>query len=287
MKLGRQEIQVIQRGLRERSVQVPLNKTWRRIHDELGIGNPHRGKLDMRPRDWQQLRDWASSQVGIDVLAEEIPTGDRLALSTRLRHEKWSNEQVFEGMVWVARRAGTIATRTGGIQTPPGVLAMAASEEIVLDQIDRVVIVENGAAARCWHQANIPPNLEGALLLYRGHGAEGKAAATWLKALPARIRKIGFFDFDPAGLKLALDYEVDAILVPADREDPALLAEPHNTPGSHEDQIRRYAQRPALPLTWQALWEWMTSDGRRCALMQENLVARRWPLEIIEKGTKL
>ncbi len=280
MSLSKKAFTSIQRALHNRTFRISLNATWQEIHDELGIGSVSSKHLLLNPEDHEKLRRWALLEAGADPLTTKI-SGDRLEVASQVREEKWATESVFSGMIQVNRRSGAIQMTLGNAVTTPGTLLSVAASEIFVEENSAVVLVENGIAARYWHQCCVPHELADALMVYRGHESDAETVRKWLANLPAGVLKVGYFDFDPAGFGMAIDYGVDAILVP-DPLDDKLIQGINNKPESHLKQAARLPDLDKrLPEPYRRIWDWMTSNGRRCAVTQERLIVLKWPLQLI------
>ena len=286
MSLPKRSFTAIQRALHNRTFRVALNATWQKIHDELGVGSVSARQLLLAPEDHEKLRKWASLEAGADPLTTSI-SGDRLEAASLVRDEKWATESVFSGMIQVNVRSGEIPTSQGNAITPPGTLLFVAASNIFVDKITAVVLVENGIIARHWHKCRVPATLSNALMVYRGHTSEAGAVRGWLNNLPPEIKKIGYFDFDPAGLGMAIDYGVDAILIPDPLNDE-LVNGINNKPEAYIEQLlRRPDLGKQLPKSCREAWEWMTTEGRRCAVTQERLTVLEWSLRLLPISDKL
>ena len=268
----------IQRAVRQRSCRVPFNGTWQELHDALGVGVLDGQSLILSAADRDRLRGWARQEFGADPLQDDIG-GDRLAVAAQARNEKWATEPVFSGMMQVNVRTGAVPLRQGSACTPPGTLLAVTASELLTEHLTATVLVENGIVARRWAQCHIPPDLTGALMVYRGHSSDVKVVSEWLDALPSTIRRVGYFDFDPAGIGMAIDYKVDALLIPTVL-DESLVAGFMNKPESFSEQM---ARRPALggqlPAALRDVWQWMVSH--RCAVTQESLTVSNRSLRLL------
>ena len=281
MSLSKKSFTAIQRALHNRTFRVALNATWRQIHNEFGVGSTAGKHLLLTPEDHEKLRKLTCLEAGADPLTTTI-TGDRLEAASLVRNEKWARENVFSGMIQVNVQSGEIPLSQGNAVTPPGTLLTVASADIILDGINTVLLIENGIVARYWQQCPIPDGLTNALMVYRGHATEARAVRGWLDSLPSSVKKTGYFDFDPAGLGMAIDYDLHAILIPEPLDDELLLGR-NNKPEAHIEQLN---QRPCLgdqlPNSCRETWDWMTSNGRKCAVTQERLMVLRWPLRVLD-----
>jgi len=286
MDLSKKSYSAVQRILRNRSFKVPLNAIWKELHDELGVGSMSSTHLVLSADDHATLREWFSLEAGSDPLITTV-SGDRLNTASLVRDEKWATESVFSGMMQVNVISGVVPIAQGDAITPPGTLLEVTADDLQTDRIDTVVLVENGIVARYWHKSQIPAELASALMVYRGHSAENtKCVRRWIDQLPSPIKKVGYFDFDPAGLGIAIDYRMDAILIP-DSLDERLIEGTNNKPESHVLQL---ARRPdlcvQLPASCFEVWTWMTTDNRKCAVTQERLTVMNWPLCLLPLSNK-
>ena len=279
--MSKKSYNAIRRVVHNRTSNVALNTVWQKIHDETGTGNISSKQLFLTSEDHKNLRDWVILEVGVDPLTTKI-TGDRLDAAALSRDEKLATEAVFSGMMRASRLSGEIPLVQGNAVTPQGTLISVAADDILVNNIKTAIIVENGIIARDWYKCIVPDELATALVVYRGHGSEAGAVRAWLSNLPADIRKIGCFDFDPAGLGIAVDYSMDAILIPDPLNDD-LIEGINNKPETHAKQLlNRPNLYDQLPKSCHWVLSWMTSEGRKCAVTQERLMVLGWPLRILE-----
>lgn len=280
MALSKKSYTSIQRVLHNRAFKVPLTAVWREIHEELGVGDIFVKHLVLSSEDHSRLREWVLLEVGADPLKTKV-SGDRLKAASQVRDEKWATDAVFSGMMQVNAMSGAVPLVQGDAVTPQGTLLSVAAADVLTECVDAIVLVENGIVARYWHKCRIPSDLSNALMIYRGHGADSETVRQWIKKLPSTVKKVGYFDFDPAGLGMAIDYGVDAILIPALLDDQ-LIEGINNKPECHIEQL---SHRPdlgkQLPGSCHEIWEWMIAEGRKCAVTQERLMVLDWPLHVL------
>lgn len=275
----------IRRVLHNRTFKVPLSAAWREIHDESGVGYISAKHLVLSAEDHSKLREWVLLEAGADPLITKVG-GDRLDAASVVRDEKWATDTVFAGMMQVNVISGAVPLKQGDAITPLGTLLSVTAADVLADRIDAVILVENGIVARHWHKCRFPSELSNALMVYRGHGAEGKTVRQWISELPPAVQKIGYFDFDPAGLGMVIDYNMGAILIP-DPLDDRLVEGVNNKPESHVEQLaRRPGLRDQLPESCRDVWAWMTKKGRRCAVTQERIMVMDWPLRLLAISSK-
>jgi hypothetical protein len=268
--LSKKYYTAIQQVLRNQKSSVSLNTTWKHIHDESGIGSTSLKQLFFTAQDHEALRKWVLLEVGVDPLITEVK-GDRLEVASLVQDEKWATKNVFSGMVYVNMRSGEIPISQGRVATPSGTLLYVAAGDILVNDITAVVLMENGIVARNWYKCRVPDELSNALMVYRGHDSEAEAVSLWLKSLPLEVKKVGYFDFDPSGLGMAIDYGVDAILIP-DLLDDELVKGINNKQETHVEQLlHRPNLGSQLPKSCYEIWKWMTTENRKCAITQERL----------------
>ena len=270
MTLSKKYYTAIQQVLRNQKSSVSLNTTWKHIHDESGIGSTSLKQLFFTAQDHEALRKWVLLEVGVDPLITEVK-GDRLEVASLVQDEKWATKNVFSGMVYVNMRSGEIPISQGRVATPSGTLLYVAAGDILVNEITAVVLMENGIVARNWYKCRVPDELSNALMVYRGHDSEAEAVSLWLKSLPLEVKKVGYFDFDPSGLGMAIDYGVDAILIPVLLDDE-LVKGINNKQETHVEQLlHRPNLGSQLPKSCYEIWKWMTTENRKCAITQERL----------------
>lgn len=287
MALSKKSYSSVQQVLHNRTFKVPLNSLWQEIHDELGIGDLSSKQLILSSEDHTKLRAWYLLDVGADPLTTKV-SGNRLEVASLVRDEKWATKSVFSGMMQVNVISGVVPLSQGDAITPPSTLLEVSAGDVLISRLDAVVLVENGIVARYWHKCRIPAEFSRALMIYRGHGAENmKCVRQWIEQLPPTVKKVGYFDFDPAGLGIAIDYHMDAILIP-DPLDERLIEGINNKPESHDKQL---ARRPdlgkQLPASCHKVWSWMTNNNRKCAVTQERLSVMKWLLRLIPLSGKI
>jgi len=283
--LTKREYSAIQKALRQRPHEVPFNSVWEKIYVDLGVGINVGQKLILGNDDFFIMRKYATKVSESDPLSQDSGRLDRFEAASRFKDEKWADKNVFANTMRVNVREGRVPTTNGQAVTPPGTLLTIDATDLDVTQIHNVVIVENGIVAMHWDRCRIPQALESALMVYRGHGSETATVRQWLNCLPAETGLVGYFDFDPAGLALAVDYGVDAILVPQPFPD-VRGASPGNKPEAYRVQIEH---RPnlldELPEGWKSILAWMMADQRECAVTQERITVDGRTLQLVDAQT--
>ncbi|MCP8687145.1 DUF7281 domain-containing protein [Marinobacterium sedimentorum] len=217
----RLKFQVIQNALRKGLNQVSLNKTWEAIHHEMEIGEIRGRMLIFQSGDIELLRQLMHKETGHDPVHESLH-GSRIKMAQKAANEKLSSQSVFGNLLQVARLNGAsipIAGSTCAALTPPGTLLSVRENYLLLDDIPNVILTENGSAAVYWDCYRYPREVGDALIIYRGHGQDSSVVRNLIQNRPKTTRLYGFFDLDPAGITMALQYKVDALVIPAQLED--------------------------------------------------------------------
>ncbi len=279
MTLSKQEYTAIQKVLRNRSMSIPINKIWKSISNETGIGDISSNVIRFSASDHKKLREICIDTTGADPLLQNIK-GTRTEVTALVNNEKWTTKNVFEGFIKISAHAISSHSNNQFKQTPAGTMLYLDFNTIDLSSFTAVVIVENGAAAISWIDFKIPQELKNYIVVYRGHDAESRYVKEFLNKLPDDISKIGFFDFDPAGIGMAIDYKVDAILIPEILDKNILK---RNKKDCFEAQInRRPNLEKEIPVRWLKTWKWLTNKENKCAITQENMLANKIKLKLLE-----
>jgi len=281
VSFSKKHYNAIQRALHNQKYKVSINAVWQYIYDESGIGSISSKFLFLTAQDHDALRKWVSLEVGVDPLITQV-SGDRLEVASLVQDEKWATKNVFSGMMHVNMRSGEIPLSQGSVVTPPGTLLYVPVDDILVDGIEVVILMENGIVARNWDKCQIPEALSNGLMVYRGHDSAVRTVRDWLERLPSRVKKVGYFDFDPSGFGMAVDYGVDAILIP-DPLDDELVKGISNKQETHDEQLlNRPKLGEQLPKACYEVWNWMTAENRKCAITQERLTVLGKSLRLLD-----
>lgn len=281
--MNKRTFKTVQNAVVRASTTVPLNTTWEGIHASLGIGEVTGTQLRLSAADRQTLQAWIEHNTGLDTAhTTKVPT-DRMEAAEHGHNEKWTGTAVFGGQIRVVRHGGGQIPLINGLSAelpacPELYLSVPASQ--VDWSTETVVIVENGSALLHGHALRLPPELTGALLVYRGHGLDAQALIEQLKQRPP-ARVVGFYDFDPAGLNLALQSSCEAIVVPTAEalQDHLWLAR-HNQRDLWWQQTAQWEQiQQNAPTEWAELVALMGS--LKLAVMQEHMIRHRLGLRMV------
>lgn len=195
-------LQSIERALVEAKAKVPLNKTWRGLHDFYGVGAVEGAMLLLSATDRATLRQLVIQRCNIDLLQEggqamkRLAVADRMGLSQETNNEKLSGKAVASDMVLIGSASGSIILPVGDLNLPAGMLIQCHYSH--LEGLERIVLVENQAVMYrlSWYQW--PESVKNDVMLFRGSPQHTPAAVT--QAIQSVKGVVCFPDFDPQGL---------------------------------------------------------------------------------------
>jgi len=199
-------IKAAQRVVKKGTERVVDNAINRELQATVGVGYVSGRHICFSVQDRVAIESYFSKQINMPLREVKLDVRDRVAVASQVENEKWASGTVFESLLNVAS-AKPIPTRHGDVITPFGCVFSLPLETLDLARIDRVVIVENGAALVHWENVEhaLPEQYKGALILYRGHGGNQRQMKDLINMLPANARLCLYCDFDPAGLNLAIN----------------------------------------------------------------------------------
>ena len=277
MRLSKKAFNSAQIALRQSRDEVNLTKTWSSVHNELGVGVLVGSRLILSDTDRKSLRQWFIDDLGVDPMHENL-TGDRIEVVSKVNDEKLSSVPVFHNLIRIASFR-PIALKNGNAITPEGSMLEVSPDEIVLEALSSITIIENGMAMRHWSGFEYSADIKDTLFIYRGHDQNQKDLKDWLKSLPDNISINGFFDFDPAGFSLAVQFSVDKLIVPK-QLTPELKDKKVNKEDKYHEQIRCQANLLSkLRSEWHDYYNWL--DKNHIALTQEKQLVLKLPLILI------
>lgn len=209
------EFQAVQRLLQSGKTSAQRNKTWTRLHEEIGVGSIS-GRLFLFDRDdLQRLRDYARSRFGLDPLFDSRSVS-RLEMADKNNDEKRAGKSVFgELLLFATTGYAEINVSGRSVSTPPGSILSVKPELLDREALRKtnVVLIENGSLMVEAHKIQFPDDWRDSVLLYRGHGENLAEASRIVNAQPAQNLAV-YFDFDPEGLEMALQVGKGTVILP-------------------------------------------------------------------------
>tara|TARA_B100002049_G_scaffold237200_1_gene226789 strand:- start:3190 stop:4056 length:867 start_codon:yes stop_codon:yes gene_type:complete len=279
-------IKAAQRVVKKGTERVVDNAINRELQATVGVGYVSGRHICFSVQDRLAIESYFSKQLNTPLREVELDARDRVEVASQVENEKWASGTVFESLLNIASTK-PIPTRHGDVTTPFGCVFSLALDNLDLARIDRVVIVENGAAVVHWENVEyaLPDQYKGALILYRGHGGNQRQMKALINRLPASARLCVYCDFDPAGLSLAISIADGR---PFDLAVPAC---------SHDD-MRAMSKADAYNEQYEILTVLTKSSNavvgdianlmmaNRLAITQEKIMANRCSLKTVHIKTK-
>ena len=278
----RKEFDAVRDLLLRGTRQVKLTELWQSVQDRLEIGQiTNKGTLAFTEDEKSQLRQWIKDMTGVDPLEREHLPGPKTE-DPGEPYQKATPREVFGRMLRLARDGGgSIPLLTGEAIVPKGSMLSVEPEYLRLEE-EQIVVIDNGQLVRDWYKINLPKALKGSLIVFRG---QQRDALTLLNVLDESRPKlnVGFYDFDPEGLKLAMLAEHDAILVPARWVE---MSETDSFYHEFNQPERFITQIDALLFLQNNVAEGLKPmlqhmKAHKMALMQEHLVTENEPLLLV------
>ncbi len=278
----RKEFDAIREILLRGARQVKLTELWQGIHQQLAVGTlTYKGTISFTEDEKSLLRQWIKDCTGVDPLEREHLPAAKVETSPEV-FQKATPRAVFGRMLRLARDGGgPIQIGKSTAVVPEGAILSVEPEYLNLQQ-EKILVVDNGKLVRDWYRIKLPEELQGALIVFRGQQRDALALLSVIDEGQPQLN-VGFYDFDPEGLKLALLAEHDAILVPA-RWTEMLASDPFYE--RYNQPERFISQIDALLYLQGERSERITSllrhmKANKIALMQEHLVSEQEPLQLI------
>lgn len=263
------------------------NQTWTRIQEETCCGTLVGREFQFTEDELHRLRKHAQSLTGLDPLFDST-VGSRMDMAEKVPDEKLANDSVF-GQLVVLATAGKGEVRVDGeaAYVPPGAVISVPFGLLDLWHLcqQRLVVIENGSVMPECHSIRLPQGWDDCVFVYRGHRENVRHTQRLIEHHPAEILGL-FFDFDPAGLGMALAVGKGHVLVP--EVGPELSSSgiaSINNRSAHRKQTRELEWLKGLtPNTrWEQVVNWVESN--EIAIMQEHLVRRKVSLVTLDSAS--
>ncbi|OEY67555.1 hypothetical protein [Marinobacter sp. X15-166B] len=194
---------------------VKRGAIWTEIVDVTGIGARRGHNYEFTEDDIERLRQHCVRTLGLDPYVDG-QQADRLSQVELTADEKLARGSVFgQSLLLATTGNATLPLASGDFKLPPFAFLGVTQDVIRTDELaDRnLVVIENGSLMTQPHRITLPYPWNDAVLVYRGHGDDAKLANALARAQPAD-RLALFFDFDPAGIEMALTFGRGSIILP-------------------------------------------------------------------------
>lgn len=274
----RRELEAIHKFLTSHRKDVADNALWRRITEITETGTTVGKRIKFTPRDLERLRQHVIREGGVDPTLGGLPR-DRAIQADRTSDEKLALGGVFESLILFTRPEGGPIPVKGNPTIPSGSFLSVNAMELLEpnDVSDTVVVMENGRSLLSAPDIKWPEELGNPLVVYKGHGSSQKQLMEWLQGFP-RERIVAYFDFDPAGLMMAIRYPAGKLLIPEqwntlNQNDPGNKLKEFHVQSVSVSQLREANQLP-VDLRLHVI-------DNKLALTQEYMTAKRFGLELL------
>ncbi len=257
------------------------NQTWARIHEETCCGTIVGREYQFTEDELHRLRNHAQALTGLDPLFDSMAVS-RMDMADKVPDEKLARDSVF-GQLLVMATAGKGEIRASGeiAYVPPGAVISVPFEVLDLGHLrkQRLVVIENGSLMPECHRIRLPQGWNDCVFVYRGHRENVRHVQKLVDRHPAELLGL-FFDFDPAGLNLALAVGKGEIFVPLECSDKFLSVSNNQT--AHRRQTREMASLlgKARNTACEQLVSWIHLN--EVAVMQEHIVSRDIQLSVVD-----
>lgn len=195
--------------------KVKRTVVWQEIVSETGIGTRHGASYEFTAEDIEDLRRHSLRKLNLDPFLDDLETG-RLSQSEVTADEKLARGTVFgQSLILATTGEATLPLVSGALRLPAFAFMGVPAETIDIAGLAEchMVIIENGSLMTEPQRLNLPAPWNNAVLIYRGHGDDAKALKSIVAAQPAD-RLALFYDFDPAGMDMALTVGRGALIIP-------------------------------------------------------------------------
>lgn len=234
-----------------------LNKAQNSVADNLvnreltqlaNIGAVKGKRITLSLNDRLNLEKYLNHQLGQPIRDLTIDEADRLLASKQSNDEKLATGNVFDSLINMARHEKPLPICDEfALYTSQGVVMSAPLAQIDASAINHIVVIENGQLLTHWHQLipRLPSDYQQALIVYKGHGTNQNQVRELLKQTREDCQIALFFDFDPAGIKMAVELLAElpnhktAMLLPANAttdEAPLEQLKKLNKPYTYHNQ---------------------------------------------------
>lgn len=270
-ELNSRDLHSINRVVTQALPEIRLNKLWHYLHDEYGIGRKNGNNLQLTSKDHQRVREITQNNTRLDPILP-LPNGSRLDVSKYSGNEKLGSEAPGRHHLLLNSPNGLLKLNAVEIPLTPGSSYRCDWRELDLSLVETVLVVENLQAFDYIQQAQLPNELNGAWVLYRGHDVSSQAAIDLLNALPEKTHVIGFFDYDPAGFKILLTTpRITHCLLPELSDDLFKLAAGTRNRFHIQQAAIAYVESNLLPVSLHSHWQELMQH--KVCISQELMLA--------------
>ncbi len=209
---------MVVKAIQESKPNVPLNKTWALLHQELGVGDIANKKLRLTASDRSSLSKIVSNETGSDPATIDLSilkTATRVQANNFVINEKWSGRKIKEDILYIRSLTDSVKLEVD-YRLPQNSYLAVTWQQAKKHQHSTFVIIENLEIFLIAEQIKWPRKFLqlDPLLIYRGDNEVTPAAVKNFIANNKQSYFV-FFDYDPAGLVMALSLpKMPSIIIP-------------------------------------------------------------------------
>lgn len=187
------------------------------LHIEKGVGTVKGNKITFDTRDINpKIREYVKTILKFDFVLENVPEEiDRVSATQNFNNEKLFGTSVKKNIFYISCATNMVFTSERIYHLFPGSHFGVTLEQLKDIKHEAVLLVENFEAFRAIDHAMVKKlGIDrDTLILYRGDN-QGGVAKKSIKDELCISKLIGWFDSDPAGYSMILDYQCDEYIVP-------------------------------------------------------------------------
>jgi len=257
--------------------KVPDNSLHRQIRELTGTGSLDGRSITLTEQCRSTIERFFDMEIGQPLIELNFKAKSRHDSSDN-PDEKWSTEGVFSNLINITTLGNWPFKESPVI--PAGVILSGTKGDFDFSNIKAVVVVENGEILTQWEKTAklMPPPFNSAVAIYRGHGQNIKKVKELIKSLNIPIGL--YFDFDPKGLEIAMEYN---------QKEECHLIIPEATP----EQLKLITKQSAFEKQFEALQRLIKAKKQyyslaitmkkfEIAVMQEKIAKNRICLRLFK-----
>lgn len=246
MEFNKAVLTTIDNTLRSGKSQVRLSGTWKKLHDQFGVGRRVGAtqNLSLAPSDIVLLRELVRKHTQVDLLdldggytLSSLQQADRLETARHLPNEKLSGVSVARDIVLIGSATGRLDLPSEQYQIPTG--AALSCHFSCLNGLDQVVLIENLAVMYALDRYEWPESVVDRVMLFRGSPQHSPKAVS--NAIMGVGEVIAFPDYDPQGLMNSfLQTKATGMIIPSMLTVDQLVSRGMNkTPEYQKQEVAR------------------------------------------------
>ncbi|WP_371372623.1 hypothetical protein [Thalassotalea aquiviva] len=153
-------------------------------------------------RDKIELEKALKQELNSNIFQVDL-NQSRLDVAKHVHNEKLAKVNPDQDYVLLRSLHGPLDIFNPPFSLPNGSSLRIGIKHLLLDNIKRILVVENLVAFDHIEQANFPDDFEVDIVLYRGHGISNSGTNNLLQSISTNTEVVAFTDYDPKGVDIA------------------------------------------------------------------------------------